>query len=230
MADLQYNFLDNNFTTYENVETPKVELSQPLFDDPIDISDWAIGVTESGTPIVKNNISSEIKINNNPEILSTKTNNNTTSSPEQKSEEPKITVDKSDKKQYAKQFFINKGLSEHTAAGIVGNLLQESNLNTKAKGDGGKAFGIAQWHPDRQRGLKALADSRGTDITDFDTQLEYVWQELNTTERSALEYLLRTNTIEEATISFMDRFERPNKDPRINKIKKRIEYARSLYG
>ena len=31
MADLRYDFLDNNFTTYESVETPKVEeISLPL--------------------------------------------------------------------------------------------------------------------------------------------------------------------------------------------------------
>jgi len=31
--------------------------------------------------------------------------------------------------------------------------MQESNLNTSIKGDGGKSFGIAQWNGDRRKGL-----------------------------------------------------------------------------
>jgi len=53
--------------------------------------------------------------------------------------------------------------------------MHESGLKTSIKGDGGKAFGIAQWHPDRQKGLEALAKSLGTSKTDLNTQLEYVW-------------------------------------------------------
>lgn len=115
------------------------------------------------------------------------------------------------------------------SAGVVGNLILESEgLNTKAKGDGGKAIGLAQWHPDRQVGLKALANSRGVDISDFDTQLEYVWQELNSTEKSALKSLSNVKTVSEATTNFMKNFERPNSDPKINKLSQRIKYAESL--
>ena len=40
-------------------------------------------------------------------------------------------------------FFTSKGLSNHIAAGIVGNLLGESNLNPNAVNPSSKAFGIA---------------------------------------------------------------------------------------
>jgi hypothetical protein len=53
MADLRYDFLDNNFTTYEAVETPKVEINLPLSDNPINFSDIAVGVTNNGIPIMK---------------------------------------------------------------------------------------------------------------------------------------------------------------------------------
>jgi len=56
----------NNYTTYENVETPKVQLNMPLMN--MDITDWADGVTSSGVPIVKSNLNRGPRmINENPE-------------------------------------------------------------------------------------------------------------------------------------------------------------------
>lgn len=49
----KYDFVNDLFTTYEPVKTSKVELNLPLFDDPIDISSWASGVSPSGIPIAK---------------------------------------------------------------------------------------------------------------------------------------------------------------------------------
>lgn len=63
---MQYNFLDNSFTTYEDVGTPeKVEINIPLMDNPLDISDWASGITSNGTIVVKDNASKFRMINNN---------------------------------------------------------------------------------------------------------------------------------------------------------------------
>lgn len=146
-------------------------------------------------------------------------------------------------KKYVFDFFYNKfynhnkqrlgdkessELAKIQSAGTVGNLIQESGLKTGIKGDGGKALGLAQWHPDRQKGLKALADSRGVDITDLDTQLEYIWQELNTTEKKALDSLSNVRSISEATTNFMKNFERPNSNPKINKLSQRIKHAESF--
>jgi len=55
----------------------------------------------------------------------------------------KVKHDLNGNKKKAMEFFQSKGLTNYQAAGIVGNLIQESNLNTTIKGDGGKAFGIA---------------------------------------------------------------------------------------
>lgn len=144
---------------------------------------------------------------------------------------------KGDKK-YVFDFFYNKllelnknkensnQLSQIQAAGMVGNLIHESGLQTGIKGDGGKALGLAQWHPDRQKGLKALADSRGVDITDLDTQLEYIWQELNSTEKKALNSVLNSKTVEQATTAFMRDYERPGA-PHLNS---RINYAKSFFS
>lgn len=64
---MQYNFLDNSFTTYEDVGTPeeKVQIDMPLMDKPFDISNWASGITSNGTIVVKDNTSKFRMINNN---------------------------------------------------------------------------------------------------------------------------------------------------------------------
>lgn len=226
MADLQYNFLGDTFTTYQNVDEPTVPtLKTPLYEIETPWADSFI-TKDDGTqiPLAKSNMPRMI-VNNNPEYKNNNPEykNNQGNSQSQSSINTKIG---GDKKQQALNFFINKGLSNHVAAGIVGNLIQESGLKTNIKGDGGKAFGIAQWHPDRQKGLKALADSRGTKIDDFETQLEYVWQELNTTEKGTLSRLLNSRNVDEATTIFMRHFERPNE--KYANLTGRIKYANSL--
>lgn len=74
-------------------------------------------------------------------------------------------------------FFQSKGWSASQAAGIVANLQSESAMNPNAVGDSGKAFGIAQWHPDRQANFKAWLgrDIKGSSLSD---QLEFVHYEL----------------------------------------------------
>lgn len=211
MPDYRYDPLQNNFVTYEAVETPKVEIDMPLMDKPLDISDWSIGVSQTGTPIAQRN-------------LPTATDNNT------QMVQPSVDVTYESNpgvtgsKKQAYEFFIGKGLNPHQAAGIVGNLMQESGLKTSIKGDGGKAFGIAQWHPDRQKGLEALAKSLGTSKSDFNTQLEYVWQELNTTEKRALDKLMQAKTVEQATSAFCQHYERPGRAV----LESRIKHAKSL--
>ena len=215
---------DSPFVTYSSVETPRkiTKYSLPLGD--VDLSN-GLYVGDNGKIQVDTIEESQkdeprIVVNNTEEVpITTQTENIQYSS-----NNKNITGNK----KKAMEFFMNKGLPQHMAAGIVGNLVQESNLNTTIKGDGGKAFGIAQWHPDRQKGLKELAKRNGTDISDFNTQLEYVWQELNSSHKNALDGLLKSQNAEQATKIFMDHFEKPNKNPNINKIFNRIKIANSL--
>lgn len=216
---------NNPFQIFENVETPKaekVELNLPLFGT-IDISPWASGVSSSGVPITKDTTKPEesaLIINNSPEEdiqgIQEFVSQNTTS------QNNKI---KNGSKEAAKKFFIEKGLSPHQAAGIVGNLIQESNLNTSIKGDGGKSFGIAQWNGDRRKGLQNFAKERGTDISDLNTQLEYVWKELNSTHKNALDEILQSKNSDEATVAFMRKFEKPNE--KYANLAARLRYAKS---
>lgn len=108
------------------------------------------------------------------------------------------------KEEQAFQFFKNKGLPDHVAAGIAGNIKHESNFNSQVVGDAGKAKGFAQWHPDRYQRLKAKGFNLNTD----EGNLEAIYNELNTTERKAFDKLLRTKTPEEAAVVFDKEFER----------------------
>ena len=206
------------FTQYQYLETPKV-----TFESPFGNIDFSEGFTQrNGTYIAPPNTpeTQEYVTNNYDDLFEEMGNRHS-----EISDDSSKTVGKNvrgDKKK-ALEFFQSKGLNAFQAAGIVGNLIHESGLNTTIKGDGGKAFGIAQWHPDRQKGLKELAKSRGTNISDFDTQLEYVWQELNSTEKTALDKLLKSKNTQEATMAFMS-YERPGNP----QFQKRLNHANEL--
>lgn len=68
----------------------------------------------------------------------------------------------------AMKFFMDKGWTREQAAGIVANLSAESGLRPGAVGDNGQAFGVGQWHPDRQANFAKWA---GHDLNKS-TQLE----------------------------------------------------------
>jgi hypothetical protein len=74
-------------------------------------------------------------------------------------------------------YFTGKGLTGAHAAGIVGNLLQESGVNPKSVQAGGPGRGIAQWSAGgRWASFKSWAGSK--DIYDLGTQLEFMWYEM----------------------------------------------------
>ena len=246
-----YNF-ENPFTIYSGVKDPEkreILLDMPLSNKPLNISNWADGVTDQGIPIVKDN-SPKFIINNNPEM-------NVTDNISIKRSTPTIQTNKSvsNNVSTAKKFFADKlyqyhkerGLEDNDAlklasiqsAGIVGNLMLESGDNTLTKTDniGDKnlgpdksAYGMGQWRLDRRTALKNFAAKRGKPMSDFMTQLEFTWDEINGSQKGfkVLEKLTNSTTVEEATENFMNSYERPNKDPKINGLNRRIGYARSL--
>ena len=130
-----------------------------------------------------------------------------------------------DNSELAYTHYLNRGLPPHVAAGIVGNLIQESNLNPHVKGDEGKATGIAQWHPDRFNTLRKWAASQGRNPYDLRTQLDFVIEEPGEGER-ALKKLFETTNPQQAAVVFSNTYERPNKKYAANN--KRAAYAQSL--
>lgn len=109
------------------------------------------------------------------------------------------------------EYFVGKGLTKAQAAGIVGNLQQESAVNPAQRQIGGPAFGIAQWEGPRQRELKRFAAERSAPVEDLGTQLDFMWHELQTTEKGSLAALRETRTASEAAKTFERRYERAGK-------------------
>lgn len=103
-------------------------------------------------------------------------------------------------------FFMNKGLTKNQAKGIYGNIMQESGgKHNIVSRDGHNSYGLAQWTGTRKA---RLFSKYGTNPT-VNQQLEYLWDELNSTEKSALNALKNTSTVADATKVFMQKFERP---------------------
>lgn len=117
-------------------------------------------------------------------------------------------------------YFIRQGLSPAQAAGIVGNLKQESGLNPKAPGGG-----LAQWLGSRLESLHNFAASRGASPESAGVQLEFIWHELTTTERGTLAALRKTSTPQAAARVFSEQYERPG----IPMLPNRERYAVEAY-
>lgn len=113
------------------------------------------------------------------------------------------------KAQRALEYFVSTGWTREQAAGIVANLSKESSFNHQAVGDGGRAYGIAQWHPDRQADFKAWAGKSIKDAS-FEEQLGFVNYEMTQgKERKAGNALSNARTAREAGAIVSDLYERP---------------------
>jgi hypothetical protein len=91
-------------------------------------------------------------------------------------------------------YFVTKGLTAAQAAGVVGNLMQESGVNPRSVQAGGPGRGVAQWSAgDRWEKLKSWA--KGKDIYSLQTQLDFMWHEM--TEVSPWKLSLKGSTSSE---------------------------------
>ena len=120
-------------------------------------------------------------------------------------------------------FFMNKGLTKNQAKGIYGNIMQESGgKHNIVSRDGHNSYGLAQWTGTRKA---RLFSKYGTNPT-VNQQLEYLWDELNSTEKNALNALRNTTTVADATKVFMQKFERPANWAA--NLKNRLKHANSV--
>jgi hypothetical protein len=111
-------------------------------------------------------------------------------------------------------FFVAKGLTQIQAAGIVGNLMQESSvIPTAVEYGGGPGRGIAQWSVggrwDTSRGdnITAYASQHGESRWALQTQLDFIWFELDSVGGYGLSTLRSASTISAATVAFERDFE-----------------------
>jgi hypothetical protein len=123
--------------------------------------------------------------------------------------------------------FQNMGWTKEQAAGIAANIQAESGGDPKALGDGGKAYGLAQWHPDRQEDFRKWS---GKDIRESsrDEQLQFVDYELRHGKEQKAGRMLATATTEaQAGRIVSDEYERP-RDPTGAKARHRGAWAENI--
>ncbi len=111
-------------------------------------------------------------------------------------------------------FFVAKGLTKKEAAGIIGNLDQESLMDPRASQAGGAGRGIAQWSVggrwDTYNGDNEVDYTNGTlgvSRWNLNGQLKFIWYELTHFSYYGLSELKATTTIDGAVVVFQDKFE-----------------------
>lgn len=122
------------------------------------------------------------------------------------------------------------GFTDSEAAGITGNIAQESMFDTEALSkDGYNSHGLVQWTGDRKAHLEQFARENGLDPKDWRTQVDFISEEMNTTERAAFEALRKNPNItpEEAARIVREQYERP--DPAVANDVYRQQVAREVY-
>lgn len=101
------------------------------------------------------------------------------------------------------------GWSRNQAIGIAANLKQESEFRPDAVGDGGNAYGVAQWHPDRQANF---SNAMGKNIrgSSLDDQLKFLTYEMTKgAEKGAGNRLKGAESAAEAAAIVSKYYERP---------------------
>lgn len=139
-------------------------------------------------------------------------------------------------------FLKSKGCSDFAAAAIMGNIGHESGgfkPDAVERGNNGEGFGLCQWSYNRKTALMAYANQMGKPATSLEVQLNYLWQELTSTESTWISmcnksygsvdgFLKSTSDLGAMTDFYCDAFERP-KASTANKPARR-KYAQEAYN
>lgn len=132
-----------------------------------------------------------------------------------------------ERSKYIQQKLMSMGFTASAAAGVVGNLVQESGLCTDAIGDNGTSGGLAQWHNERLDALKRFAAARGKKWTDLDTQIEFLAEEMRTSYADTYAKMQSAELPEIAGQIMTDEYEIP--DPASANYAQRQANARAAY-
>ncbi|MDO4872080.1 MAG: phage tail tip lysozyme [bacterium] len=135
-------------------------------------------------------------------------------------------------------YLKGKGFSDEVTAGVMAGLNGESFGFDPGAVEGsnenpGEGYGIAQWSFERKARLFEYAKSQGKSNDDLGMQLDFLWQELNSSEINALNGIKAAKTMQEALEAWINLFERPNAIYAAKRIAEDISYAEGflkLYG
>lgn len=108
-------------------------------------------------------------------------------------------------------YLINQvGLSEIQAAGVMGNIKQESGFDPKIVNKTSGAYGLIQWLGGRKTNLEKFANAEGKEMSDIGVQLKFMKKELESSYNSSvLTPLKAATTIKEATNVWLRHYEIP---------------------
>lgn len=123
------------------------------------------------------------------------------------------------------------GLTDAEAAGMTGNIAQESGFDAGAvSNDGYGTRALIQWDGDRYARFEKWCDDNGRDPSDWRAQVDYSVEEMKTTEPDALRRMRERGddlTPEEAARIIREDYERP--DPAQANDAHRMDVARRVY-
>jgi hypothetical protein len=129
----------------------------------------------------------------------------------------------------AMNYFISQGLSKDQAAGIVGNLMQESTAALDPKANNGTHRGIAQWDKNRWANFEKFAKKKGLDVNTREAQLQWIMEEMRTGDGGlGIERFKKTKTAAEAAALFVKDYERSGEKPGQAGYDARIRNANTL--
>lgn len=117
-------------------------------------------------------------------------------------------------------YLTSQGLNSKAAAGIMGNLQQESGLNPNAPGGG-----LAQWIGSRGQALNQYASANGMSPNSLNAQLGYLMTELKSGQYGSISALNSQSSASAAAQYFEQNFEKAGTPMMSN----RVNYANSYY-
>ena len=127
---------------------------------------------------------------------------------------------------------IERGVPKHVAQAFEANAQDESGMRpdiNEAKpivpGSRG-GYGLMQWTGPRRKQLEAFAAQRGVPVSDMGAQIDFLVNELGTTEKRAAERIFSTDNPADAAVAIMNDFLRPHKSHR----PKRAARYRQMFG
>ena len=152
---------------------------------------------------------------------------------ETKKEDVKVTsrgaTEKRTNENIVWDYLLDAGYSKVQAAGIIGNMWQESGVNPSRHESNGIGFGLVQWSFGRRQQLESYASSKGKSASDIYVQLEFLVKELREGKQlrgTYAEQFANPYSVDQATEAFCWGFERPHKD--YANFSKRLKYANSI--
>lgn len=123
------------------------------------------------------------------------------------------------------QRLLSAGFTPQAAAGVIGNLIQESNINPSAVQPGGPGRGIMQWSKgDRWDKLQRWAMINGKNPMGLDTQVDWMLKEMS--DYGVLSSMKRMTDIALATKYFEGTMEKAG----IKEMERRIRYANETFS